>query len=1042
MIAYSPRRPWPLCLAASVTAWFVLLAPLSAQEADQEQAKQLAAQVRAVLSDRCFHCHGPDSGNRQADLRLDLAGAFIDHADADYAVVYGGEPDDSELLRRVESDDEYEQMPPPESNLSLTTAEKALLRKWIKAGAPWVEHWAFVPPQRIEPPPVAFAGFDHNAIDHFVGRRLKAEGLRPAPRAERATLLRRVTLDLTGLPPTVAELDAYLSDSSPAAYARVVDRLLASPRFGERMAIDWLDAARYADTYGYQNDRFRRVWPWRDWVIGAINRNLPYDEFLTWQLAGDLLPDATDEQRLATTFSRLHRETNEGGSLPAEFRAENVADRTNTLGAAVMGLTLECARCHDHKFDPISQQDYYELFAYFNNTGELGLYSHFTDAVPTPTLELGAPQQQARLAELQSLIARLEAEKADAEAEANLPPAPDDADFQLPDAAGEYGFDQLSEGERLVQTPKQTLGVVGTALLLNGEDGWQGPRHRFRRSEPFSLAVWVRPSVEDQTAVIVHRSQAWLDAAGRGYQLTLDQGRPAAALVHFWPGNALAVRAAQALPLNQWTHLAFTYDGSSQAAGLRLYVDGRPAPLEVTHDSLTRTICYVDGDLQPDKDVRLTVGHRFRDAGFKGGAVDELRVYREALTPIEMLRLSNPDADNLDDADRRRHLLARHNPSYARLLERLTELRTERDELRDAIPQIPVMAEAVPRRASYVLLRGAYNNLGDPVDPTPLSQVGADLPSGEQNRLGLARWLTHPRHPLTARVAVNRIWQALFGRGLVATANDFGSQGAPPTHPQLLDHLAVDFIQGGWDLKQLVRTMVSSATYQQASHASEELLAVDPENQLLARGPSGRLPAEMLRDTALATSGMLEHKMGGPPVHPFQPPGLWEEKGAARYARDAGEGSHRRSVYTIWKRTSPPPSMMTFDAADREVCVMQRQATATPLQALVMLNDPQYVEAACGLAYRVREGSDAVQTQLGRMFRIATSRAATPAEEQVLLRLYQEQRRLYAQNPADAIELLSVGDLPDPKQETAVETAAMASVALAILNHDATVTKR
>ncbi|MEQ8848928.1 DUF1553 domain-containing protein [Botrimarina sp.] len=1028
-----PLAAIPLLAIASAA----VLAPSAAAD-EPPSATSLARRARALLSDRCFACHGPDSASRQADLRLDDGSSYI--GDSDDALVVRGDPSASELVRRIRSDDEWEQMPPPDSHLSLTDDEITLLVRWVEQGARWADHWAFVPPDVALPDSAsgnANASEPAHPVDAFVRRRLQQEGLEPNATADKSILLRRVTLDLTGLPPTTEELDAFLADQSPDAYERVVDRLLVSPRFGERMATDWLDAARYADTYGYQADRFRRVWPWRDWVVRAINDNLPYDEFLTWQLAGDQLPDATQEQRLATAFNRLHRETNEGGSIPAEFRAENVADRVNTVGAAVLGLTLECARCHDHKFDPISQRDYYAMAAYFDNTGELGLYSHFTDATPTPALDLSTTAQRKQLDELETRVRALEQQQHGIDARAvpageglPEPPAP----------AGRYGFDELSDDEKLVGEPARIEGPGGrgSALSLDGENGWAGPPHAMDRSQPFSLSIWVRPASPEQSAVIVHRSQAWLDAAGRGYQITLDGGRPGAALVHFWPGDAIQVRAAEPLPAERWTHLALTYDGSSRAGGLRLYVNGRRAETETLHDSLTRTIRYAERDLAADKNVRLTVGHRFRDVGFKGGAVDELGVYTAELTPVEVASLAGLGESEVGAADWREHHLRRHTPAWTDARARLQHARLERDVLRDAIPQIATMADLPERRPSYLLERGAYDSPGEEVEPAPPAAIASDLTQQRGDRLGLARWVTSRENPLTARVAVNRFWQSLFGRGLVATPNDFGSQGAAPTHPDLLDWLAVRFVESGWDVKQLVRLIVTSETYRQSSVASPELREADPQNELLARGPSGRLSAEALRDSALAVGGLLVEQIGGPPVHPFQPPGLWEEKGAATYRRDAGPGSHRRSLYTIWKRTSPPPSMMTFDAADREVCTMRREATATPLQALVLLNDPQYVEAACGLAESV--AGDALAERLENLWRRATSRAPTEAESAVLRRLYHEQLEYFQQDRHASATLLSVGDRgeadPDP------EAAAMAATALAVLNHDAFVMKR
>ncbi|WP_197525533.1 DUF1553 domain-containing protein [Pseudobythopirellula maris] len=1052
----------PVFLAALLAAGAALAeGPAAADHAAADPVTQpgdLAARARALLSDRCFTCHGPDSASREADLRLDLEGFYSQPSmmDEDRPIVTPGDPVASELVVRVLSDDEYEVMPPADSNLSLTADEKQLLRDWVAAGAPWAEHWAFVTPKASE------AAGKETTIDHHVDAQLREEGLEPAPPADAVRLVRRVTMDLTGLPPTIAEVDAFAADTSPGAYERLVDRLLASPRFGERMALDWLDAARYADTYGYQNDRFSRVWPWRDWVVRAINANLPYDEFLTQQLAGDLLPEPTRDQLLATTFNRLHRQTNEGGSSTDEFRTENAADRANTFGSAMLGLTVECARCHDHKYDPISHKDYFRFFAYFNNLDELGLYSHYTDAVPTPTMWLDTPEQRAELEDLEAKIAAAERRLAEAKAEGDRDylafkfGSPTPVDDPLASAVAHYGFEESdpfqesdeSEGDRgkLDGQPQTTEGVVGRALLLDGEDGFvTDSTHAFNRSQPFTLALWVRPTEEGQTAVVVHRSIAWLDAAGRGYQLTLDEGRPAAALVHFWPGDAMAVRASQSLPLGEWSHVAMTYDGSSRAAGLRLYVNGEPAETETLADKLTRSIRYLPGDLMKDKDIKLLVGHRFRDSGFRGGAVDELAVFDRELTAVELSRLTRPAGEwlGVDEAEQRRYFDRNLSEPYRQAAAELQTLRRQRDELVDSIEQIMVMREMPEPRQSYLLERGVYDAPADPVEPSTPAAIGPELSDPRPDRLGLARWVTDPRNPLTARVAVNRFWQTVFGRGLVDTPNDFGSQGSPPTHPQLLDDLAHGFVASGWDVKALVKKMVLSEAYRRSSVATAEQREADPENRLLARGPSYRYSAEAIRDTALAASGQLVERLGGPPVRPFQPPGLWKEKGAAKYERQPGEGSHRRSLYTVWKRTSPPPAMMTLDASEREVCVMRRQTTATPLQSLVMLNDPQFVEAACALAdLALRDESRDTAEQIEWVFRRVVSRRPTTAEAGILVALYDEQLGAFDRDPATAERLLTVGDFAAASGAEPPRLAAMAMVAQAVMNHHAAVTKQ
>jgi hypothetical protein len=860
------------------------------------------------------------------------------------------------------------------------------------------------------------------------------------------------------VPPTLAEVDAFLADRGPDAYERLVDRLLASLRFGERMAVDWLDLARYADTYGYQADVYRAMWPWRDWVIRAFNENLPYDRFITWQLAGDLLPSPTRAQVLATAFNRHHRQTNEGGSIDEEFRVEYVADRTNTFATAFLGLTLECARCHSHKYDPITQKEYYQFFSFFANIDESGLYAHFTDAVPTPTLLLASDVLDRRIAAVEARIRAAEAnlgrvaEGRRSAFQAWLRSARPGLESTPTGVIGNFPLESIEAGKvvnladaakpgQASENPEVVEGRVGRALKLSGENNVTLPLGNFDRYDPFSLALWIKTPDYKDRAVIVHRSMAWTDAGSRGYQLLIEDGKLSVGLIHFWPGDAIGIRARQPMPIDRWTHVAIAYDGSSRAAGLALYVDGRRADCEVVRDHLTKNITGGGND-------QITVGQRFRDRGFKNGLVDEIKVFDRALTPLEAARLHDGAASTFDLAklsesqhrDLFAYYLSNVDAEYRSRLAELKALRKERSALVDPVAEIAVMKERP--RPTFVLKRGGYDAPGERVEPgTPaaLSPFDASWP---RNRLGLARWLTDPKHPLTARVAVNRWWQSFFGRGIVATPEDFGSQGQLPSHPELLDWLARTFIDSGWDVKQLVRTIVTSATYRQSSDAPADLVAKDPENMLLSRGPRFRLPAEMIRDGALSSGGLLVETIGGPSVKPYQPSGLWEEKSGATYRRDVGPGSHRRSLYTFWKRTAPPPSMLTFDATTREVCAVKRQTTATPLQALVLLNDPQFVESARGLARRaLTEGGSSLADRLAFAFRTLTGRRPGPRELVTLEGLYRDQYDEFRAGQSDPSKLLAVGDAPiDPALDPA-EYAAMTVLAQALLNYDETVTK-
>jgi hypothetical protein len=1024
-------------------------------------------QIRPILSDKCYNCHGPDARKRKAGLRLDTKEGAFAKLRSDGRAIVPGNLEESELVARITAEDETDRMPPKTLGRTLTAREIDLLKTWVAEGALWKEHWAFIPPGEIQPPEVKNAAWTRTAIDRFVLARLEAEGLSPTRQASKERLIRRVTFDLTGLPPTLDEIDAFLADSRPGAYERIVDRLLASPRFGERMTVDWLDVARYADTHGYQADVYRAMWPWRDWVVKAFNANLPFETFITWQLAGDLLPDPTREQMLATAFNRHHRQTNEGGSIEEEWRTEYVADRTITFGAAFLGLTLECSRCHNHKYDPISQRDFYSLFSFFNSIDESGLYSHFTDAVPTPTLLLSSDEKVRAIATAERKIKDAEADIGNTAAarsrmfEAWLRGLDRDS-RTLPimtGRIGEFPLDKImnlkvenradpTKPGQTFEGPEVVEGRIGKALKLSGENNITLPLGNFDRFEPFSIGLWIKTPDRKDRAVILHRSRAWTDAGSRGYEILIEDGKLCADLVHFWPGNAIGIRTKQAVPIDRWVHVMMTYDGSSRASGLKLYLDGQPADCEVVRDKLTKNITGGGGD-------ELTVGQRFRDRGFKNGLVDEIVVFDRTLTPLEAAQLCGratlkkalaQDPSTLTSGQRHdllAYYLANFDAEYRARLAALEQLRKERSSLIDPEAEIMVMKELPEPRPTFVLRRGAYDAPTDPVSrdtPAVLLPFARDWP---RNRLGLARWVTDRKQPLTARVIVNRWWQSIFGRGIVATPEDFGSQGQLPSHPELLDWLARGFVDSGWNVKRIWRQIVTSATYRQASEASPELLARDPDNMLLGRGPRFRLPAEMIRDHALAASGLLVGNLGGPPVKPYQPAGLWEEKSNLTYTRDQGAGSHRRSLYTFWKRTSPPPAMLTFDATTREVCAVKRLPTATPLQALVLLNDPQYVEAARALAQRAtHEGGSTLADRATFIVRTLCGRRPSDRELLALEALYREQYDEFCSGPSDAQKFLAIGDAPRDASIDPAECAALTMLCQAVMNYDETVMKR
>jgi hypothetical protein len=1047
-----------------------LFGPLGAVtnvHADESGRVDFNFQIRPLLSDRCFRCHGPDAGARKAKLRLDTLDGSRKELDDGWAVVKPGNLDRSEMIRRIYATNEDDLMPPPDSNLKLAPAEKELFNRWIAEGAEYKSHWAFLPVGKVQPPAIPDARSVRNPIDLFVLSRLQKEKLALAPEASRETLLRRLALDLTGLPPTIAELDAFLADKSPDAYERAVERYLSSPHYGERMALDWLDLARFADTYGYQADVERDMSPWRDWVIQAFNENLPYDQFLTWQLAGDLLPNATREQRLATAFNRLHRQTNEGGSIEAEFRVEYAADRVNTVGTAMLGLTLGCARCHDHKFDPVTQRDYFSLFAFFNNLDESGLYSHFTRATPSPTMLLWSEGREQLHKELLAQIASTEAElngiKRGAEpafqawlkTSGKITPPKPIAHFAFDSVTNNATPDSITTNvARLVDEPK----LVDGALQFSGDNEviCQSIRN-FKRTDEFSIALRLKPTEKQDRAVVLHQSRAWTDSGSRGFELVLDHGKPFFGLIHFWPGNAIAVRAKQELPLNEWSQITVTYDGSSRAAGIRLYLNGAPLETEVVRDHLYKDIVHRAewGDAEAGN-IRLQLAGRFRDSGFKNGSIDDLQVFDLRLTDAEVTQLERrPPARRDSEIPQRAgseigapqsvdYFLVRQYTPYRAAVDQLGKLREQENNLINDIPEIMVMEEMPAPRITHRLNRGAYDAPGEVVErdtPAAVFPFPKDQP---RDRLGLARWLTDRQNPLTARVAVNRIWRMHFGHGLVVTEQDFGSQGKLPTQPELLDWLAGWFMDNGWDVKALHKLIVTSATYRQSSQASRELVARDPDNALLARGPKHRLPAELIRDGALAASGLLVTNIGGPSVKPYQPAGLWEQSGTGKsYTQDHGDKLYRRSVYTFWRRTSPPPSMLAFDAVTREVCTANRETTATPLQSLVLLNDPQFVEASRVLGEKLLKQFPQDEAARNReAFRALTGRSPDKTESKILATLFAEQKAEFAKNPDGTKKLLATGESKHDETLPPADFAAMTTLVNAIMNFDEFVVQR
>jgi len=1043
-----------------VFAVAILVGPALAAEAPD--AVEFNRDIRPILSDRCFACHGPDAENRKTPLRLDTAeGAAVNLVSGGQALA-PGDPAASKLLERVRSDSPVLRMPPAYAGHDpLSDAEIAVLERWIEQGAEFQSHWAFRAPERPEAPEVAQPRWVRNPIDAFVLARLESEGLAPSPEADRAKLLRRVSLDLTGLPPSPSDRDQFLSDQEPGAYERAVRRLLDSPRYGERMALTWLDAARYADTNGYQSDGKREMWPWRDWVIRSFNDNKPFDEFTVEQIAGDLLPNATREQVLATGFLRNHRTNAEGGIVEEEFLVEYAADRAETTSTVWLGLTVGCARCHDHKFDPILQSDFYSLFAYFNNVDERGLVYNFGNDGPqvlAPTaeqqdeldqLEAAAKTALVRWESMQGKIdaaqksweARLTSDAAtDFPSRGLIAHFPLDNELELTALAGVD--DKKRNLEPKPTTPAFAAGLWDEAGAFDGErylDG--GPVAGFQYDEPFTVSLWIRP--EAANGGVISRMQD--HQAGSGWGLFLKDGRLRFEHTMRYTDHALRGETTKPLPLGQWNHVAIVYAGKIPShQHLQLLVNGEEQEFDLEWDDLKWPIGYREYPLR----IGAAGGKRFR------GRIDEVRLYNRALDAEQVAALTvreSPAAIAALEAAKRtpaqearlRLAFLENAPREARLARQAAVHAAERlERFRDELPTVMVMREMDSPRQAQVLRRGAYDAPGDPVSPSvpaALSPMPADAPP---NRLGLARWLVDEKNPLTARVTVNRFWQMFFGRGLVATAEDFGSQGEWPSHPELLDWLAVEFVESGWDVKALLETIVTSSTYRQASAVTPTLLERDPDNRLLARGPRIRLDAGAIRDQALEISGLLEEELGGPPVKPYQPAGLWEELSGSAYEADHGADLYRRSLYTYWKRTVAPPAMIAFDSADRESCSVKPKRTNTPLQALNLMNDATYLEASRHLAERMlREGGLSPEHRLSWAFRLATARPPSEKDVRALTGLQARLLEDFRENPAAAYDYLEPGDSKWDRSLDPAELASYAGAASLILNLDETITK-
>ncbi len=1019
--------------------------------------------IRPILADHCFACHGPDSASRKGDLRIDRRpDALEKHA------IEPGKPGDSELIRRILSTDPDEMMPPPDSRKTLTDKQKQQLQQWVAEGAVYEPHWSLITPKRPELPLVKNTDWVRNPMDRFILARLEAAGLSPAPEADRRTLARRLSLDLIGLPPNPDRVEAFVQDQSPEAYETFVDKLMERPEWGEHRGRYWLDAARYADTHGIHFDNFREIWVYRDWVINAFNRNLPFDQFTIEQLAGDLLPDRTLEQQVASGFHRCNITTNEGGVIPEEYAVLYTRDRTETTAQVWLGTTAGCATCHDHKFDPLSQREFYELAAFFNNTTQNPMDGNIKDT--PPTVPIPKLEDRTRWAELQAAIPAakqaIEDRKQQARAEFDqwlTQATVDDLRRKIPsqdlsllapltEGQGKSTHMIVNQEPRPVSLPDsaqwQTGSPGGAALQPQGGIAEFHDAGDFEKDQPFTCAVWLKAPAADTSAAIAARMD---DTNGyRGWDFWMQRRQLGMHIVNKWSDNALKVVGKSQIKANEWVHVAVTYDGSGKAAGVKVYYNGQPQPTQIESDTLSDTIKTT---------VPFRIGQRHTGEALTGVVLHDLRIYTQALSLSEIDSLAKATRftavlakapDQRTDAEKNdvyAWWLAAMDAPFQAATDKLAKLTQEEAGIKARGSTAYVMQEKPEEAMAYILFRGEYDQRRDPVKPnTPsmLPSIPAEFP---KNRLGLAKWLLLPEHPLTSRVTVNRFWQEVFGTGLVRTSGDFGVAGELPSHPELLDWLAIEFRENGWNVKQFYKLLVTSATYRQSAQTTPLKLEKDPSNKLLSRGPRFRMDAEMIRDSALAVSGLLVQKLGGPSVKPYQPDGVWEavamkESNTNKYQRDSGENLYRRSMYWFWKRSAPPASMEIFNATARETCTVRRERTDTPLQALVTLNDPQFVEAARMLAqHALQNGGPTDEAKINFIGRRLVARPFKVEELKVIQASLAELTAFYRGHADDAKELLKFGETPADSSLPAEQLAAWTMLTNELMNLDEVLNK-
>ena len=1016
--------------------------------------------IRPILSDNCFQCHGPDQSTRQANLRLDLHDGAL-AARRNGAPIVPGKPEQSLLYTKIIDENPARRMPPLSTHKTLSGAQKATIKLWIEQGADWKQHWAFVAPARGVLPVVANQKWARTPVDRFILAKIEEAGLIPNPEADRRALIRRVSLDLTGLPPKPEEVAAFLSDTSPNAYTKVVDRLLASPHYGEHRARYWLDAARYGDTNGLHYDNYRGgIWPYRDWVVKAFNRNMPFDRFTTEQLAGDLLSNPSLDQLIATGFVRNNTTTNENGVIEEEVRSQYIKDRADTTATVFLGLTVACATCHDHKFDPISQKDHYALEAFFNNTTERVMDNNRPD--PPPIVVVPTDQDRARWLELEALRRSLRVRMAAAR--------------QAPNAK----FDAwLASPERKqVQAPMADSEILAVSPAQNGKSTMKLPGLELTGDEPFSMAasvylpkITLHPGQTGGSHAQVIASQMTIvppapveggDAERpKGWVFEIDEGVARLRLLDS-DGKVIRAQAPYHKPVapGTWNHLTFTYDGSRKEDGYAFYMNGTRLPTE--RGSFGAQDSSIAPELKGSLKNAAPITFGADAAGEKGldGSIGDFRIFNRVITEEEsrvvaawpaMAAAAFKDVAELTASEKdalKLYYLMYRDAAYQPLVAKFTRANVEHREIELRSNTAMVLEERPGSKATaHLLFRGMYDQPRELVDantPSFLPAMASDLP---RNRLGLARWIVDPANPLFSRVTVNRFWQEFFGAGILESTDDFGAQAEAPSHPELLDWLAVEFRQSGWDVKKLIKLIVTSAVYRQSSAISKEQLTKDPKNILLARGPRFRLDGEVVRDSALAASGLLVAKLGGPPVKPYQPAGVWEgtsmvNSNTRNYKQDTGESLYRRSLYTLWKRSAPPASMDIFDGPTREVCVVSRDRTNTPLQALVTMNDPQFVEAARTLAqHALRASSGDVNAAIDFMTIRILARTFNAAERGIVRTSYEDFVAHYRANLEAARQLLAVGESPADRSLPAPEIAALTMVANQLFSLDEALNK-